>query len=149
MKVVQKWQDSQSSQIPRMSFVQPTKISFNISYAALNGSTPGGLSIVYEVVFRGWNDTELEGDRSSQLKALTIAEGDQTEGWIEIFLYSVIFKTHYSCVRSFVYEACWLNLIFISWSLKKNAKKVVLFRPCRIFLFRHVLLLWEHDILSG
>ena len=107
-----------------MSFVQPSKMSFNISYAALNGSTPGGLSIVYEVVFRGWNDTELEGDRSSQLKALTIAEGDQTEGWIEIFLESVIFKTHYSCVRSFVYEACWLNLIFISWSLKKMQRKL-------------------------
>ena len=91
-----------------MSFVQPSKISFNISYAALNGSIPGGLSIVYEVVYRGWNDTDLEGDRSSQLQALTIAESDQTEGWIvmlytNIYLYSVIFKTHYSFVSSFVY----------------------------------------------
>ena len=72
-----------------MSFVQPSKISFNISYAALNGSTPGDLSIVYEVVYRGWNDTDLEGDRSSQLQALTIAESDQTEGWI-VMLYTNI-----------------------------------------------------------
>lgn len=88
-----------------MSFVQPSKISFNISYAALNGSSPGGLSIVYEVVYRGWNDTDLEGDRSSQLQALTIAEGDQTEGWIvmlytNIYIYIVSYLKHTIAVLS-------------------------------------------------
>lgn len=35
------------------------------------------MSILYEVVYKGWNDTD---DRSSMLRALTIANGEPTKG---------------------------------------------------------------------
>lgn len=35
------------------------------------------MSILYEVVYKGWNDTD---DRSSELRALTIVNGEPTKG---------------------------------------------------------------------
>lgn len=35
------------------------------------------MSILYEVVYKGWNDTD---DRSSELRALTFVNGEPTKG---------------------------------------------------------------------
>lgn len=66
-------------QIPRMAFVHWSKIYFNVSFN-INGSRQDGqrfMSILYEVVYKGWNDTD---DRSSMIRALTIANGEPTKG---------------------------------------------------------------------
>lgn len=66
-------------QIPRMAFVHWSRIYFNVSYT-INGSRQDGqrfMSILYEVVYKGWNDTD---DRSSELRALTIVNGEPTKG---------------------------------------------------------------------
>lgn len=64
--------------IPRMAFVHWSRIYFNVSYT-INGSRQDGqrfMSILYEVVYKGWNDTD---DRSSELRALTIVNGEPTK----------------------------------------------------------------------
>lgn len=66
-------------QIPRMAFVHWSRIYFNVSYT-INGSRQDGqrfMSILYEVVYKGWNDKD---DRSSELRALTIVNGEPTKG---------------------------------------------------------------------
>lgn len=66
-------------QIPRMAFVHWSRIYFNVSYT-INGSRQDGqrfMSILYEVVYKGWNDTD---DRSSELRALTFVNGEPTKG---------------------------------------------------------------------
>lgn len=66
-------------QIPRMAFVHWSRIYFNVSYT-INGSRQDGqrfMSILYEVVYKGWNDTD---DRSSELRALTFVNGKPTKG---------------------------------------------------------------------
>lgn len=66
-------------QIPRMAFVHWSRIYFNVSYT-INGSRQDGqrfMSILYEVVYKGWNYTD---DRSSELRALTFVNGEPTKG---------------------------------------------------------------------
>ncbi|XP_062598399.1 uncharacterized protein LOC134259809 [Saccostrea cucullata] len=61
--------------IPRMSFAHSSKIYFNISYNVNTSALEGQrfFSIVYEVVFKGWNDTD---DKSTALHALTFVQGE-------------------------------------------------------------------------
>ncbi|XP_048739988.2 uncharacterized protein LOC125654196 [Ostrea edulis] len=61
--------------IPRMSFVHSSRIYFNVS-CNVNTSAleeERRFRIVYEMVYRGWNDTK---DRSTPLQALTFVEGE-------------------------------------------------------------------------
>lgn len=66
-------------QIPRMSFVHSSRIYFNVS-CNVNTSAleeERRFRIVYEMVYRGWNDTK---DRSTPLQALTFVEGEPKKG---------------------------------------------------------------------
>ncbi|XP_061187059.1 uncharacterized protein LOC133195218 [Saccostrea echinata] len=72
--------------IPRMSFLHSSKIFFNISYNVNTSVLEGQrfFSIVYEVVYRGWNDT---GDKSTALHALTFVQGEPKKGIEDRFFY--------------------------------------------------------------